>query len=91
MVASTFSAARQALVCSGLKQAINLSCSGARPSSVNADSFFRAQLYSSLIEQQQRKQMAQIREHLDALEEGPERRCAVIRFPCMIGEGFLDK
>jgi preprotein translocase subunit YajC len=29
-------------------------------------------LHSNLIEQQQRKQMAQIREHLAALEEGTE-------------------
>ena len=59
MGASTFSAAQRALVCSGLKQAISLSCLGVSPSSVNANSFFLAQLHSSLIELLQPKQRHQ--------------------------------
>jgi hypothetical protein len=43
LVAHTSSAAQQALVCSGLKQAISLLFLGVSPSSVNADSFFWAQ------------------------------------------------
>ena len=69
MVVYTSSAAQRALVCSGLKQAINLLFLGVSPSSVNADSYFLAQSLSNMIEQQQ-KQIAQIREHLAALEEG---------------------
>ena len=49
MVAYTSSAAQRALVCNGLKQVINPSCSGVSPNFVDADSCLWAQLHSSLI------------------------------------------
>jgi len=67
-VAYTSSAVLRALVCSGLKQAINLSCLGASPSSVNADSGFWAQLHSSLIEHCD--QFDAIRSTLEQIEGG---------------------
>jgi hypothetical protein len=68
-VAYTSSAALRVLVFSGPLQAINLLSSVGSPSSVDADSCFWAQSRRNLIERQQRK-IAQIRAHLDSLEDG---------------------
>ena len=76
-MAYTSSAALRVLVFSGPLQAINLLCSVASPSSVDADSCFWAQSRSNLIEQQQRKQMAQTQAAIRHCWCRTRIRCAV--------------
>ena len=76
-MACTSSAALRVLVFSGPLQAINRSYSGVSPSSVVADSCFWAQSRSNLIEQQQRKQMAQTQAAIRHCWCRTRIRCAV--------------